>query len=155
MASQEDRYLEDVTQHTNWVVKYITEFIHQLEKRGEQHDADKFASPIKDVYSKNFDALMEVPYGSEEYNRITGSSQFKAAFKQHTENNRHHTQHFKNGVDDMNLVDVVEMLCDWKAASDRSKTSILDGMKLNYKKYKIDGTAQKWLENTIKDLGWA
>ena len=35
----------------------------------------------------------------------------------HYGHNRHHPQHFENGVAGMNLVDVLEMVCDWKAAT--------------------------------------
>ena len=36
--------------------------------------------------------------------------------------NRHHPEHFgEDGIRGMNLPDVVEMLCDWKAASERTK----------------------------------
>jgi hypothetical protein len=34
------------------------------------------------------------------------------ALKHHYENNRHHPEHFKNNIDDMNLIDLIEMLCD-------------------------------------------
>ena len=37
----------------------------------------------------------------------------KEVFKMHYANNRHHPEHFKNGIEDMNLIDIIEMLCDW------------------------------------------
>jgi hypothetical protein len=40
------------------------------------------------------------------------------ALKHHYANNRHHPEHFENGINGMNLLDVIEMVCDWKAAAD-------------------------------------
>jgi hypothetical protein len=38
----------------------------------------------------------------------------------HDAHNRHHPEFFgEDGVDGMTLVDVIEMLADWKAASER------------------------------------
>jgi len=45
----------------------------------------------------------------------------KPAIEHHYKNNRHHPEHFNNGIDEMNLVDLIELLCDWKAASERNK----------------------------------
>jgi Family of unknown function (DUF5662) len=39
--------------------------------------------------------------------------------KHHYEANRHHPGHFDDGVNGMTLVDVIEMLADWKAATER------------------------------------
>jgi len=33
--------------------------------------------------------------------------------------NRHHPEHFTEGIDGMTLTDVVEMFCDWLAAAER------------------------------------
>jgi hypothetical protein len=155
-TTEVERYLNDLAQHKGWVNKYIVKVVHLLRERADGHDDDKYKDPLKRIYSKNFDALCKTTFRSPEYNKIVGSEEFQEAFKIHTKNNRHHPQHFENGVEDMNLIDIIEMLCDWKAASDRTgrKQSVKEGMELNYEKYHIDGIARKWIENTLEDLGW-
>jgi hypothetical protein len=56
-------------------------------------------------------------YGSGEYNGYLEA--MGDGLKHHYEVNRHHPEHFPNGVDDMTLVDLIEMLADWKAATER------------------------------------
>lgn len=51
------------------------------------------------------------PYGSAEY--IDKIRRWKKVFDHHYKCNRHHPEHFLNGINDMNLVDMIEMLCDW------------------------------------------
>jgi len=43
----------------------------------------------------------------------------KPALEHHYALYRHHPEHFQNGIDDMNLIDLVEMFADWKASSER------------------------------------
>jgi Family of unknown function (DUF5662) len=49
----------------------------------------------------------------------------KPALGHHYAANRHYLEHFANGVNDVTLVDLVEMLADWKAATERSDTGDL------------------------------
>ena len=50
-----------------------------------------------------------------------------SALKHHYKHNSHHPEHYENGLSDMNLFDLLEMLMDWTAASaKRSATGILD-----------------------------
>ena len=41
------------------------------------------------------------------------------ALQHHYEDNCHHPEHYRNGIHDMNMVDLIEMLCDWRAAIKR------------------------------------
>jgi hypothetical protein len=41
------------------------------------------------------------------------------ALKHHYDHNDHHPEHFPNGVEDMDLMQITEMLCDWIAAGRR------------------------------------
>lgn len=52
----------------------------------------------------------------------------------------------------MNLIDVVEMVCDWYAASLRSDTDFEKGLELNCKRFEIDDQLAKIIYNTYKDL---
>jgi hypothetical protein len=57
-----------------------------------------------------------------------------------------------NGVEDMSLSDIVEMLVDWKASSMRYKDgSFKKSVDINCEKYGISPQLKKILLNTIRD----
>jgi hypothetical protein len=46
----------------------------------------------------------------------------KPAIQHHYKANSHHPEFYDNGVEGMSLFDVLEMLLDWKAATERRRT---------------------------------
>ncbi len=61
----------------------------------------------------------------------------------------------ESGLNGMSLLDIVEMLCDWKAASERTKQgSIAASLIHNKQRFGIDDQLAAILENTVKELGW-
>jgi len=55
----------------------------------------------------------------------------------------------------MSLLDLVEMVADWKAASERTKQgSIAQSLAHNIKRFGIDEQLASILENTVRELGW-
>ena len=59
------------------------------------------------------------------------------------------------GVSGMSLLDVLEMLCDWKAAGERHNNgSIQKSLEINQKRFHIGVQLQRILENTAKEMGW-
>jgi hypothetical protein len=55
----------------------------------------------------------------------------------------------------MSLLDVVEMLCDWKAASERTKQgSIAQSLAYNEQRFSIDPQLAIILQNTVRELNW-
>jgi hypothetical protein len=58
-------------------------------------------------------------------------------------------------VNGMSLLDLVEMVCDWKAASERTKQgSIEQSLAHNINRFGIDPQLASILYNTVKELGW-
>lgn len=73
------------------------------------------------------------------------------ALQHHYANYRHHPEHFDNGITDMNLVDIVEMLCDWKAASLRHNGGdIIKSIELSAKRFGCDDQLKQIFINTVK-----
>ena len=64
-----------------------------------------------------FNTLQNSEYGSNEHKEALDI--IKPAIDHHYKENRHHPEHFEDGISGMNLVDICEMISDWKAASDR------------------------------------
>ena len=80
-----------------------------------------------------------------------GSPEYREArpgLAHHYAHNSHHPEHYENGIAGMDLLDLVEMFCDWKAASERNPT---DGVKIdhNARIYAIAPQLAQILENTV------
>ena len=60
------------------------------------------------------------------------------------------------GVYGMDLLDVVEMLCDWKAAGMRhADGDILKSLEINRKRFELSDQLYKIMVNTVMGMGWA
>lgn len=103
--------------HICMVRKCIDVIIKELIKRAEDHDKSKMEEPELSLFVTHTPRLSAMTYGSEEYMKCL--EELKPSLDHHYANNRHHPEHFKNGVKDMTIVDIIELLCDWKAASTR------------------------------------
>ena len=125
-----------------------------LANRAIRHDQSKF-EPIEAGPLQEMQEMIErdghAPYGSEEYKRRTAI--LAPMLQHHYARNPHHPEHFQNGIAGMSLIDVVEMLCDWKAASERGQESAIN-LSYSIQKYQIDPMLASILVNTCDFMGW-
>jgi hypothetical protein len=145
---------EVTTAHIERVFQLMRQFATEIKIRGYSHDKSKFdpieAGPLQEMQNL-IDKEGPAPYGTDEYRRRTAL--LGPMLEHHYANNSHHPEHFDNGVAGMTLVDLVEMFCDWKAASERGQE---DAMNLSYsiEKYKIDPMLASILINTAVKFGY-
>ena len=77
------------------------------------------------------------------------------ALAHHYAHNRHHPEHYPNGIDDMSLLDYIEMLADWKAASERYKGgNLTDSLRINKQRFGISDQLIVMFAHTAKELRW-
>lgn len=101
-----------------------------------------------DEYSSN---LKHCTYGSEEYKSFLDG--LKPALNIHYANNRHHPEHFADGIRGMNLLDVLEMICDWKASSERhADGNIYRSIEINQSRFGYSDEVKDILKNTVDFL---
>lgn len=135
--------------HIENVRKYIRSFVDKLTTRGVEHDRAKLASPEVELFTKYTPKLASTTYGSEAYTKFL--NELQPALNHHYATYRHHPEHFKNGINDMNLLDVVEMICDWKAATLRQKDgNLLKSIEINAQRFGFDEQFTQILLNTAK-----
>lgn len=133
--------------HIERVRNLINVCVRELLGRGEKHDQSKLETPEVELFSEYTDSLAQTTYGSPEYKEFL--EKIKPALEHHYANNRHHPEHFKNGIADMNLIDILEMLCDWKASSERHNDgNIRKSIEINAKRFNISPQLTQILENT-------
>lgn len=136
-------------EHINTVRKYIRFFTDKLTDRGEKHDASKLTDAELPYFAEHTDNLNKIEYGSDEYKAELEA--LMPALEHHYAENLHHPEHWPNGISDMSLWDLVEMLCDWKASTKRQKSgNILKSIDLNAERFKIDPQLKQILINTAK-----
>jgi len=143
----------DTLKHVRRVQVLVDDFILRLRKRALSHDRSKLHPPEKEIFDLYTPQLATLEYGSEEYKLALAN--LGPALDHHYEHNRHHPEHHKDGVNGMTLIDLVEMLCDWKAASERHDTgSIAQSLQVNEKRFRLSPQLSRILCNTAMEVGW-
>lgn len=135
--------------HIESVRKYIRFVTDRLAIRGVEHDRLKLESPEVDIFTEYTPKLAETTYGSEEYSKYL--KEMDVAIQHHYANYRHHPEHFENGINDMTLIDIVEMLCDWKATTLRQNDgNLLKSIEINAQRFGYDDQLKQIFINTAK-----
>ena len=145
---------KDTLKHIKRVGFYIKNCIKELSERMKSHDQDKIHNSVeKSLFDEFTPKLKDCTYGSDEYKSFLES--LKPALDIHYENNRHHPEHFTNGINGMNLIDLLEMICDWKASSERhADGDILKSIEINQKRFGYSDDLKNILINTAIFLKW-
>jgi len=137
----------DTLAHIHRVRDHIGTFVAEMLARGRAHDASKLSEPEKGAFDRLLPLLRGVPYGSAEYAALEAS--VAPAIAHHHRANSHHPEHHgPAGVAGMDLLDVVEMVCDWMAAAERHPA---DGVRLdlNVEKFGIEPQLAAVIANTL------
>jgi len=93
--------------------------------------------------------LKDSTYGSEEYKKNLASVQ--KTIQYHYARQPHHPEHFKNGVNEMTLVDVIELLCDWRSSVKRHADGcIWRSITINKDRFKMGEILPNILRNSVK-----
>lgn len=138
---------EETKKHINNVATLLREFSLALKERAENHDKSKLETPEVEVFDVVTPKLKGLTYGSPEYKKSL--EDMGPALEHHYSNNKHHPEYWKNGIEDMTLVDIVEMLCDWQAATLRHDTGdIVKSINHNAQRFNISEQLKKILLNS-------
>lgn len=141
----------DTYAHIGVVRRYLGWVAQALIDRADLHDASKLVDPELATFNEYTPRLSEVEYGSDEYRACL--SGMREGLKHHYAHNRHHPEHHPTGIRDMNLLDIVEMLCDWKAAGERhSDGSIIRSIDMNQERFGYSDDLRQILLNTAREL---
>ena len=141
----------ETIKHIERVRHYLRIITDKLTSRGITHDKTKLESPEVELFTEFTPRLAELRYGSEEYKESLAG--LKPALDHHYAHSRHHPDHFSKGINDMNLVDIMEMLCDWKAAGERQRDgNLLKSIELNAQRFGYDDQLKQIFINTAKML---
>lgn len=141
----------ETMKHIQLVQHSINILVKHLLDRGEKHDLSKLQDPEVQAFTEHTPKLSKLVYNSPEY--LDQLKQFQSALDHHYANNRHHPEHHFLGIRGMNLVDVVEMFCDWFASSKRQNDGNLHlSIKKGADRFKMSDDLKCIFENTVELL---
>ncbi|MDY0091897.1 MAG: DUF5662 family protein [Candidatus Vecturithrix sp.] len=146
-----DDCIRDTMQHSEHVRQNLSIIIEQLRDRAQHHDESKLSEAEIDGFTEYTPKLKYAEFGSEEYENFL--TELKPVLAHHYQENRHHPEHFANGYRDMNLVDLVEMFCDWLASTQRmARGDIYKSIEHVQKRFVLSDDLVQILKNTAKDV---
>lgn len=127
---------------------------NNLIARAIGHDESKLGEEEHEKFSLAASKFKEPgnEYGSEGYEKT--KEWLGSALEHHYANNSHHPEHYPDGVQGMNLLDILEMLIDWKAASARRSADGVLNLTMNAENHKIPDDLMRIIRNTADHLGF-
>lgn len=135
-------------EHINHVTHTINIICDQLKSRGINHDASKLAAPELEFFDKYTPMLGKLTYGTDEY--MASLKALKPALDHHYAVNRHHPEHHEEGINGMNLLDVVEMFADWCGAVKRMKDGDINkSIDINAERFEMSPQLVSIFKNTV------
>jgi hypothetical protein len=140
---------EKTQEHIDEVRKQIDIICDILKERGKNHDKSKLEDFEKPYFDENTENLAKEVYGSEEYKKSL--EKLKPALEHHYKVNSHHPEHYENGIDGMNIYDIIEMWADWNAAVKRNKDGdIRKSLEINSRRFNLSNQLINIFNNTIE-----
>ena len=140
--------IAETWEHINLVMQLMSAMQIELMKRAFTHDRTKLMPLENSVFAQHTPFLKASVYGSEEYKQRLAA--MSVALDHHYAHNRHHPEFFENGVNDMNLIDLLEMMVDWYAASKRHDDGdIHRSIAINQERFGLSNQLTQILKNSV------
>ena len=153
-TADRDEVMRMTAAHIRRVGELMVEMGAELMRRAVNHDASKWSAEEWESFARETPTLKGLTYGSPEYKAAL--ERLGPALQAHYKANRHHPEfHGEAGVDGMNILDLMEMICDWKAATERhADGNIESSITKNTDRFKLSPQTAALRRNTVRDLGW-
>jgi hypothetical protein len=143
----------ETLKHSLRVGELMGQPIKELVERSVKHDISKTQDPELAVFNEFTPKLKDSTYGSDEYKGFLAA--MGDGLAHHYAANRHHPEHFADGVNGMTLVDLIEMLSDWKAATERHTTGDLaKSLDIQRERFGLSDQLVQILTNTAEAYRW-
>ena len=151
MDSLEIEGLRLIAAHNNNVQREMANAIADFAIRMANHDQSKYSDAELDLV-KGKPALQKLEYNTPEYKE--GLAKVQTAVTSHYASNDHHPEHLPDGIADMSLLALLEMACDWKAASYEHGSTYMQSVQRNVERFNLSNEMQRILTATGIEMGW-
>ena len=141
-------FIQELLKHKQRISEYLNFALLELNKRNAEHDLSKLTEIEMNGFKTIFPKKKHTSYYSNEYKEALQSLQ--PSIEHHYKNNSHHPEHFSNGINGMNLLDLIEMICDWVSAMETdNEEEINKNLQVNKRRFEIDEQLFSVLKNTV------
>ena len=153
-----DDVMRETVAHVRRVGNLMLDAAQSIQRRAMIHDDSKFSPDEFESFAQETPTLRGLTYGSDEYKAAL--ERIKPALGHHYRRNRHHPEHHPEspecrGIQRMDLIDLIEMLADWKAATERhADGSLPRSIVQNAARFGYDDRFACLLAKTAANLGW-
>lgn len=149
-----DDVMRETASHIRRVGNLMAEMMAELMHRAVNHDQSKWSDDEWVSFARETPGLRGLTYGSPEYKDAL--LRLGPALQLHyRRNTNHHPDVLPNGVNDMTLLDLLEMICDWKAATERhADGDIASSITKNAERFGLSPQLVAILTNTVRSVGW-
>lgn len=138
--------------HIRHVQRLLNRVIGVLLRRSESHDSSKVEEPEVSVFDEFTPKLRDSTYSSDEYNEFLKNMK-EQGLNHHYAFNPHHPEFYEDGIEGMSLIDLIEMICDWKAATLRHDDGdLMHSIEINQDRFGYSDQLKQILINTAHDL---
>jgi hypothetical protein len=144
----------DTRAHIARVQELLKQVRVELAERAVRHDKSKLVEPELSAFDHATPLLAAAKYGTPEYDEAKAA--LGPALEAHYRANDHHPEHFPRGIEDMDLIQLIEMLADWKAAGERHEDGgdLHRSIIVNQERFGYDQVMATRLYWTARRLGW-
>lgn len=141
----------ETTKHKLWTAWYLIKASRALLWRALIHDLSKYSHEEAPYLERALPRLRTLEYGSEAYKAAIAS--LGPALEHHYRMNTHHPEHW-HGIKYMSPLDLIEMLCDWKAATRRHATGdLLKSIRINAERFGYDQDQEIAFRRDAREIG--
>jgi hypothetical protein len=143
----------DTYAHIAEVRSRLLDVARDIIRRADEHDVSKLVEPEVSVFDEYTPKLKDSTYGSDEYKQfLKGMGE---GLKHHYEYNDHHPEHHAAGIAGMDIVQLTEMLADWKAATLRhANGDLARSIEQNADRFGYGDEIKRLLTLTASRFGW-
>lgn len=115
------------------------------------HDLSKYRWKEAKWFLKENQKLRKLTYRSKEY--LDALDRMRPGIEEHYKANRHHPEWHEQGLRGMNLIDELEMICDWAAATKKHDDgNILISIYKNQERFGYDADRARFYEMIAEGL---
>lgn len=146
----ENDYMTHLFAHKLLIAKYLNPIASDIIKRSTTHDDSKLYGVEKELFLELDIVDENTQYGEDYYKKLRDKN-VAVAIANHYMSNDHHPEHHSDGIEDMDLVQLLEMLVDWKVGGlTLVSGDIFDSIEKNISRFGIDDQLASILRNTAK-----
>ena len=122
----------------------------ELISRGRTHDNSALGSPEIEVYHRFFSEYRKYKIGDPRKDEVF--AQMAEAIGHHFQYNDHHPEHFENGINDMDLIQLMQFTADIMSWSEQEQVDIFEILPMIRDKCGMVDQVYNLICNTITEI---